>query len=123
MRYLTAVLCALALAACATPADPPQLAATGATGIIAAATLAEWGTVEMSLAPAYTRNAIARQRAARALGTGKISADTARQILAATDAARTALDAGRTTPADLAAHLATAAAATDHAEQLLEPTQ
>lgn len=113
MRYLTPILAALAVSACA-GMTPAQVAGNTSSGLYAAATLARAGTVDEQLAPAYTRNALVRQRAARALDAGRIDVGTARTVLGYTDAARRALDAG---------HLATAQRAMSAAESLLETAQ
>ena len=120
MRTLIATA-ALALSACA-GLTPQQIAGTASSGLYAAATIAQAGTVDERLAPAYTSNAMARQRAARMLADGRLDVATARAVLARTDAARAALDLARTaaTPAARDAHLA---AARDHiatAEHLME---
>lgn len=97
MRILIAIAAALTLAACATPAPAPPATlapAPGRAAVVAAATLS-WGPFEDLLAPAYTRNAVVRQRAARALDAGRISVEQARQVLHHTDAARADLDAAR----------------------------
>jgi len=102
MRILIASLAALALTACA-GMIPQQIAGTASSGLYAAATIAQAGTVDERLAPAYTSNAMARQRATRLLSERRIDTATARAVLARTDAARTALDAARMamTPAAL----------------------
>ncbi len=108
MRILIATA-ALALSACA-GMTPQQLAGTAQSGLHAAATIAQAGTVDERLAPAYTSNAMARQRAARLLSERRIDTATARAVLTRTDAARTALDAARLapTPAALEQHITTA---------------
>ena len=70
------------------------LLAEGRTGVNAAATLS-WGPLEDALAPAYTRLAITRQRAARLLRDGRISKVQALQVLQHTDDARAKLDRSR----------------------------
>lgn len=124
MRYMIPLLAALALSACA-GMTPAQIAGSTQAGLYAAATIARVGTVDEQLAPAYTRNALVRQRAARALETGRIDVGTARTVLGYTDAARRALDAARVaaTPVQVAGHLATAQRATSAAESLLETAQ
>lgn len=123
MRILIA-LAALALAACAAP-PPQQVAGTASSGLYAAATLARAGTIDEQLAPAYTTNAMVRQRAARALDAGRIDLPTARAVLTQTDAARAALDAARnsTAPALASAHLTVARHHIAAAEKLMETPQ
>lgn len=123
MRYLIPALAALALAACA--GTPAQIATTAQTGLYAAATIARAGTVDEQLAPGYTRNAIARQRAARLLAAGRIDVATARAVLTRTDAARGALDAARASasPAAVADHIAAAQRHIGAAEALMETAQ
>jgi hypothetical protein len=120
MRYLIPLLAALALTACA--GTPAQIATTAQTGLYAAATLARAGTIDEQLAPAYTRNAMVRQRAARQLDAGHIDIATARAVLTHTDAARTALDTARASaaPAVGAAYIALARQHITAAETLLE---
>ena len=120
MRILI-TLVALALSACA-GMTPQQVTGAASTGLYAAATLAQAGTVDEHLAPAYTSNAMARQRAARMLQDGRIDAAAARAVLARTDAARTALDLARAaaTPAAREAHLAAARDQIVAAESLME---
>lgn len=119
MRTLI-VTAALALSACAM--TPQQLAGTASSGLYAAATIAQAGTVDERLAPAYTSNAMTRQRATRLLSERRIDTATARAVLTRTDAARTALDAARLapTPAALEQHIATAREHIAAAEHLME---
>lgn len=118
------ILCAAALALSACASTPAQIASTAQTGLYAAATLARAGTIDEQLAPAYTTNAMARQRAARALDAGRIDVPTARAVLTQTDAARAALDTARATasPAVGAAYIAQARRHITAAERLLETT-
>ena len=118
------ILCAAALALSACASTPAQIASTAQTGLYAAATLARAGTIDEQLAPAYTTNAMVRQRAARALDAGRIDMPTARAVLTQTDAARTALDTARATasPAVGAAYIAQARRHITAAERLLETT-
>ena len=120
MRTLIATA-ALALSACA-GMTPQQIAGTAQSGLYAAATLAQAGTVDERLAPAYTSNAMARQRATRLLSERRIDTATARAVLARTDGARTALDAARLapTPAALEQHITTAREHIAAAESLME---
>lgn len=124
MRYLIPLAAALALGACASM-TPQQIAGTASSGLYAAATLARAGTIDEQLAPAYTTNAMVRQRAARALDAGRIDVATARAVLTQTDAARAALDAARASavPALASAHLAVARHHIAAAESLLENPQ
>lgn len=118
------ILCAAALALSACASTPAQIASTAQTGLYAAATLARAGTIDEQLAPAYTTNAMVRQRAARALDAGRIDVPTARAVLTQTDAARAALDTARATasPAVGAAYIAQARRHITAAERLLETT-
>jgi len=109
MRRILIATAALALSACA-GLTPQQIAGTASSGLYAAATIAQAGTVDERIAPAYTSNAMARQRAARMLQDGRIDTATARAVLTSTDAARTSLDAARLapSPAALEQHINTA---------------
>lgn len=72
-----------------------SLAAHSGQRVTGFATLAEFGTWEMSLAPAYTRLAGLRYNAARRLDDGRISVDIARQVLTLSDDVRSLLDQSR----------------------------
>lgn len=124
MRILIIAASAMALSACQ-GMTPQQMAGTASSGLYAAATLARAGTIDEQLAPAYTTNAMVRQRAARALGAGRIDVATARAVLTQTDAARAALDAARssTAPALATAHLTVARHHIAAAEKLMETPQ
>lgn len=120
---LVAVL-AFSLSACAT-SPPTPLTATASSQTAGFATLALWGTWESELAPAYTRLAALRHRAARALQDGRIPVATAVEIQAAADEARSKLDASRrghaaAPTAEQRALLAEARYALYQAERLLE---
>lgn len=93
-KTLIAIAAAVALAACASPVVTPIKAAAPAS-VSGFATLAVFGTWEMELAPAYTRLAAARHRAARALDAGHIDVDTAEVIQQSADQARRLLDDSR----------------------------
>jgi hypothetical protein len=115
---------ALALAGCAS-APAAQVTASGGAGVTGFATLSLWGTWEMDLAPAYTRLAALRHRAARALIAEKIDVATAIEIQKTADKARALLDESRRgdlkTPTDQQrAGLAEALRLIASAEQLLE---
>ena len=109
MRLMILCATALALSACAsTPAQiatTAQIASTAQAGLYAAATLARAGTIDEQLAPAYTQNAMVRQRAARLLDAGRIDVAIARRVLTQTDAARTAAVSGDISRADRLAQL------------------
>lgn len=128
MRLMILCATALALSACAsTPAQiatTAQIASTAQAGLYAAATLARAGTIDEQLAPAYTQNAMVRQRAARLLDAGRIDVAIARRVLTQTDAARTALDTARASasPAVGAAYIALARQHITAAATLLETT-
>jgi hypothetical protein len=93
-KSLIALAVAALLSACSTaPAVPLQ--ATASSSVTGFATLALWGTWESELAPAYTRLAVLRHRAARALQDGRIAVATAIEIQASADQARAKLDASR----------------------------
>lgn len=93
-KTLIAMIAAAALSACAAPAVTP-VTASGGSSISGFATLANFGTWEMDLAPAYTRLAVVRHRAARELDAGRIGVATAIDIQASADKARALLDASR----------------------------
>lgn len=113
---------ALASAAFATPAP---VTATATASVVGFATAAPWGTWQAELAPAYTRLAALRHRAARALEARSISVSVAIEIQAKADIARARLDASRRgelvdpTPIQRQA-LADAIRQIEQAEQLLE---
>ena len=123
-KILLAAVLAVSLAACATP-QPAPLAAYARGHVTGVATLAIWGTWEMELAPAYTRQIVLLNRATRALEAGQIDVATAIEIRTAADRARQLLDASRrghaTQPTALQrASLADAQHQLYLAEQLLE---
>lgn len=92
MRRLLIAAAAALLASCAA-APEPQLQAQGrGRVVIGAATLASIGTFEWTAAPAYTRLALLRQRAASRLDAKRITVDQARQVQAIADKARGRLD-------------------------------
>lgn len=120
-----ALIAAISLAACA--AQP----ATGLTGaapgrVQMVGTLASFGTFEMELAPAYTRLAVLRSRAANRLTAGRIDVATARQVQALADDARARLDAAHSAtlagqvPASARANLAEAQRLIEAGESFLE---
>lgn len=76
-------------------AQAAPLEAQSRGGIVAFGTLAEFGTWEMELAPAYTRLASLRHNAARRLESGAITVATAVEIQLIADDARRALDESR----------------------------
>lgn len=80
----------MALAACA---HESPIAGSASGGPVAFATLASFGTFEMQLAPAYTRLAVLRHNAARALRDRRITVAAAVSIQSAADNARSLLDA------------------------------
>lgn len=88
------IAAAFALSACSTAPNVP-LQAAGQSRIAGFATLAVWGAWESDLAPAYTRLAVLRHRAARALEARMITVDTAVAIQKTADQARSLLDASR----------------------------
>jgi len=80
MRKLIVIAAALLLAACATPPQQPApVAAKAATGIIVAGTLS-LGECEMSIAPLYSRAAVAAERARRRLADGRLTPDQGAEI-------------------------------------------
>ena len=83
---------AAALVGCASQPIPLSGKAA-ATGPYAAATLASVGTCEMDVAADYTALAMARTRATRNLGKGRITVDQAKQIQSLADSARADLEA------------------------------
>lgn len=117
----------LGLSACTTAPEKP-LAATGSTASTGVATLALWGTWEMELAPAYTRQIVLLKRAGRALRDGQIAVSSAIAIRDHAVAARRLLDDSRrgnaTQPTALQrASLADALHRIALAEQILERPQ
>lgn len=85
----------LLIGGCASMSKPtvaPLEVEHAGAAIVGFGTLASFGTFEMDLAPVYTRNAVARHNAARALRNKQITADEAREILSWTDDARFLLD-------------------------------
>lgn len=127
---LIAFALALGLTACASTPPPTVVTAAGSAhaGLSGHATLARWGGWEMELAPAYTRLAGIRHRAAAQLDARKIPVATAIAIQATADQARSALDlarrndAGEPTPEQRAA-FAKALALIERAQSLLEQPQ
>lgn len=75
MRTLLIGLLAVFMTACATPPAQTSVAAVAKSSITGFATLADFGTWEMQLAPAYTRLAVLVHRAARAKEAGRLSID------------------------------------------------
>lgn len=133
MRTL-ALICVLALAACATPPKPAlaptqSIAAQASGGIVAIGTLAPFGSWEFELAPSYTRGASIRALAAARLRSGKIHSNIAVNVQAICDEARKQLDAaaretdnGQPTPA-AREKLETVKRVLAAAAQMLEPKQ
>jgi len=73
MRKVIAIAAALLLAACATPPEQPvPIVAQAASGIVVAGTLS-LGECEMSIAPLYSRAAVAAERARRRLADGRLT--------------------------------------------------
>ena len=123
---LRALLIAMvfALAACSS-VPPVPLKAVGQSSFSGFATLALWGEWESELAPAYTRLAAVRHRAARQLDAGKVDVATAISVQQSADRARVLLDDSRRgdtkTPTLLQrAQLAEAQRLIASAEKLLE---
>jgi len=75
MRALLIGLLAVFMTACATPPAQTPVSAVVKSSITGFATLADFGTWEMQLAPAYTRLAVLVHRAARAKEAGRLSLD------------------------------------------------
>ena len=120
MRLLIASLAALALSACA-GMTPQQIAGTAHSGLYAAATIAQAGTVDARLAPTVTRARRIVERATRMHADGRIDSPTARTVRAHTDAAVSEIRAGRAAlPAQVDAHIAAARTQLDTAESILE---
>lgn len=90
MNHLIIAVMLAALIGCAS--TTPLTAVSDPARVVGFATLASWGTFEMQLAPAYTRLAAARHRAASAVRRGEISASAARSVQADADRARALLD-------------------------------
>lgn len=122
MRTLIASLAALALSACA-GMTPQQIAGTASSGLYAAATLAQVGTIDERLAPIVTRAEMIVMRTRLRLQNGvMIGPDAAAGVLARTDAAVSAIQSARTAPtaAQREQHIAAAQAALDDANQFAE---
>ena len=94
MRALFIALLALVMVACSTP-QPIPITAKASGSVAGFATLARFGTYEMELAPAYTRLASLRHRAARDLEASRITVDIAIAVQALADQARRHLDDAR----------------------------
>ena len=91
MKNLLILLAALiALAGCVTQSAPISGQASG--GPVMFGTLAAFGTFEMELAPAYTRLAVLRHKAAGALRDKRISTKKAVDVQDMADTARRYLD-------------------------------
>lgn len=91
MKNLLILLAALmALTGCAAPSAPITGQASG--GPVMFGTLAAFGTFEMELAPAYTRLAVLRHTAARALRDKRITTKQAVDVQDMADTARRYLD-------------------------------
>lgn len=82
-------LCALIVGCGSLPSD---IQGRAAGGPVMFGTVAAFGTFEMQLAPAYTRLAVLRHNAARALAEKRIPVQTAEFIQAVADRARSLLD-------------------------------
>lgn len=121
MRLLIASLAALALSACA-GMTPQQIAGAAQSGLYAAATLAQVGTIDERLAPMVTRAEMIVMRTRLRLQNGAIGPDAAAGMLARTDAAVAAIQAARaaTTAAQREQHIAAAQAALNDANQFAE---
>lgn len=94
IAVLIAIGMTVTVTACTTVAPPP-LAATGTASPAGFATLALWGEWESDLAPAYTRLAVLRHRAARMLDARRIDVAVAIAVQAEADRARNLLDDSR----------------------------
>lgn len=91
--FIALVLAVLVVGCASTPNHAAGLQADESANATAAfGTLASFGTFEMELAPAYTRLAVLRHNAARALRKGAISVDVAKKIQRGADLARVYLD-------------------------------
>lgn len=99
MRKLLVVLVALfAIVGCAHESTP--ISGTVSAGPQMFGTIAPFGSFEMQLAPAYTRLAVLRHNAARALAGGRISVATAQSVQDKADMARIQLDAAHSATLD-----------------------
>lgn len=80
MRLLIALACAVLLTACATPTQQPKpVGAKPSSGLIVAGTLS-LGECEMSIAPLYSRAAVAAERARRRLTDGRLTPEQGAEI-------------------------------------------
>lgn len=120
MRILIA-LAALALTACA-GMTPQQMAGTATTGMVAAATIAQAGTVDERLAPIVTSAKMIVMRTRLRFQNGVIGPDKAAAVLERTDAAVAAIDAARRAPtaAQREQYIADAKARIDEANTIAE---
>lgn len=80
----------LVLSGCAAPSTPIAAQSSGGTAVFG--TLAAFGTFEMALAPAYTRLAVLRHKAAGALRDKRIGTQQAVDVQDMADTARRYLD-------------------------------
>lgn len=94
---LVIIIAALLIAGCAAPTQPIEAAHAQQrdSGAFAVATLAPFGSFEWQLAPGYTRLAVLRRQAARALDRHQIDLARAITVQARADAARRQLDDAR----------------------------
>lgn len=125
MRTLALIALVLGLAACQPAGSPLPATAPAPGGVEAFATLAPLGSFEWHAAPAYTRNAALRHRAAALLRGGRITKAQAVEVLRRTDRVRTLLDSAVTLdtgqqPDQAAARLAAARLELDATAALLE---
>jgi hypothetical protein len=125
MRIVFALLIALFIDGCASPGPVPLSGATPAhpPQLVAFATLAEKGTFSEAVAPAITRLALQRHRAAALLREGRITVDTAKEVQAQADQARALLETvyrSRTATPEARAALAQAAILQGHIDTLLK---
>lgn len=86
------LIAALLFSAAGLAETPQALNATAKTGSIGTATVAQFGTWEMAIAPQYTRMAVIDKQAARLLRAEKISVETAQTIYDKSIAAHKLLD-------------------------------
>lgn len=95
MRVILIALAAALMAACTSPAPIQPIEAIAQGKVVGFGTLADFGSWEFELAPAYTRLAVLRHRAARQLDERRIALPTAMAVQDLADRARALLDLSR----------------------------
>ena len=99
-KTILALAIAALLGGCATSQPFTPVAATSRGTVTGFATIAQWGTWEMELAPAYTRVAALAHRAAAELDSGRLNAAVGERVRDLLRQAKDSLDASRRTGTD-----------------------